>query len=396
MLLPCECVTRMEFITTTVTILLLGIPAFWIGIQLAQWILLVIHEAGHAVAAWFLGLEIAEIRLGFGRRIFERRFGRLGVRIARYPICGWVMAFPTVATGFRMQWCLFVLGGPLASALAYAALFVIGPEKAWYFEWSWSWVLYAFGRTVRYMSLWTLIVTVFPRRCRLYGQCALTDGLQLWMLFFLGRSGAARVFANLQGHRARLLWARGKRDEATVILREAQVSAGLESDLATCAHIAVFHAEQGRVDEAMRTLRELLTETARDKEVHAAVADAFCLVVIHGNLVGELPEAEQIIRKAIARCPDEILLNVSLGGILYEQGRYVDALKALKALDDAGQEPLPLGAAIRAACFARLSQRGDDIDAAWRRAQEAKSACPGHPLVKRLLAGLAVDVRLSS
>lgn len=127
-----------------------------------------------------------------------------------------------------------------------------------------------------------------------------------------------------------------------MILREAQVSAGLESDLATCAHIAVFHAEQGRVDEAMRTLRELLTETARDKEVHAAVADAFCLVVIHGNLVGELPEAEQIIRKAIARCPDEILLNVSLGGILYEQGRYVDALKALKALDDAGQEPLPL------------------------------------------------------
>ena len=165
------------------------------------------------------------------------------------------------------------------------------------------------------MSLWTLIVTVFPRRCRLYGQCALTDGLQLWMLFFLGRSGAARVFANLQGHRARLLWARGKRDEATVILREAQVSAGLESDLATCAHIAVFHAEQGRVDEAMRTLRELLTETARDKEVHAAVADAFCLVVIHGNLVGELPEAEQIIRKAIARCPDEILLNVSLAGM---------------------------------------------------------------------------------
>ena len=386
----------MEFITTTVTILLLGIPAVLIALNVAQWALLVIHELGHAVAGWLMRMEIVEVRLGSGTEVIAKRFGRLKIHIETRPAFGWVLAFPTSVKGYRLRWFLFILGGPLASALAYVFLVEVGPVKAWYFEWSWSWVLYAFGRTVRYMSLWTLIVTVFPRRCRLYGQCALTDGLQLWMLFFLGRSGAARVFANLQGHRARLLWARGKRDEATVILREAQVSAGLESDLATCAHIAVFHAEQGRVDEAMRTLRELLTETARDKEVHAAVADAFCLVVIHGNLVGELPEAEQIIRKAIARCPDEILLNVSLGGILYEQGRYVDALKALKALDDAGQEPLPLGAAIRAACFARLSQRGDDIDAAWRRAQEAKSACPGHPLVKRLLAGLAVDVRLSS
>ena len=386
----------MEFITTTVTILLLGIPAVWIGLQVAQWILLVIHELGHAVAGWFMGLEVVEIRLGAGRRILKRRFGCLGVRIAKYPVCGWVLAFPTVSKGFRMQWFLFILGGPLVSALAYAVLFSVGPQQAWYFEWSWSWVLYAFGRTVRYMSLWTLIVTLWPRRCRLYGQIAFTDGLQLWMLLFLGKRGAAKVYANLQGHRARLLWSQGKRDEATAILREAQASAGLESDLAACAHIAVFHAEQGRVDDAMLKLRELLVTTERDKEAYAGVADAFCSVVIYAGLAAQLPEAEQIIRKAIVRCPDEASLSVSLCGILYEEGQYEEALKVLKAVDHDSLDTLPFGQALMAACLARLSLRAGVVEDAWLHAKDAKSACPDHPLVQRLLDSLAVEVRLSS
>ena len=104
----------MEFITTTVTILLLGIPAVLIGLYLAEWILLVIHELGHAVAGWFVGLEVVEIRLGFGTKIFARDFGRLSVCIAKYPICGWVLAFPPSVKGYRMRCFLFVLGGPLA------------------------------------------------------------------------------------------------------------------------------------------------------------------------------------------------------------------------------------------------------------------------------------------
>lgn len=386
----------MEFITTTVTILLLGIPAVLIGLYLAEWILLVIHELGHAVAGWFMGLEVVEIRLGAGTKVIAGRFGRLNVRIAKYPICGWVLAFPTSVKGYRMRWLLFVLGGPLASALAYVFLVEIGPVKAWYFEWSWTWVLYAFQRTVRYMSLWTLLVTLWPRRCQLYGQLALSDGLQMLMMIFLGRAGVTKVFAYVQAHRARLLWAERRRDEAAVLLQEAQASPDLEADLAFHANIAVSHAEQGRVDEAMRTLRELLPKAEGDREVYGEVADAFCSVVIYASLAAELPAAEQIIRKAIERCPEEISLNVSLGGILYERGQYEEAHQILKAVNYASQEPLPLGQAFMAACLAHLSLCAGDVEGAWSYAKEAKFVCPDHPLVKRLLDLMKTEVAFSA
>ena len=386
----------MEFITTTVTILLLGIPAVLIGLYVAEWILLVIHELGHAVAGWFMGFEVVEIRLGFGTKIFARRFGRLSIRIAKYPICGWVLAFPTSVKCCRMRWLLFVLGGPLASALAYVFLVEIGPVKAWYFEWSWTWVLYAFQRTVRYMSLWTLLVTLWPRRCRLYGQSALSDGLQMLMILFLGKAGATKVFAYMQGHRARLLWAEGRRDEAVALIREAQALPDLEVDLAFHANMAAFHAEQGRVDEAMRTLRELLPKAESDREVYSEVADAFCSVVILAGLAAELPEAEQIIRRAIARCPDEVSLNVSLGGILYERGRHEEAHQILKAVNWASREPLPLGQALMAACLAHLSLHDCDVKGAWSYAKDAKIVCPDHPLVKRLLDLVKIEVTFSS
>lgn len=387
----------MEFITTTVTILLLGIPAVLIGLYLAEWILLVIHELGHAVAGWFMGLEVVEIRLGFGAKIFARNFGRLRVCIAKYPLCGWVVVFPSSMKGYRMRRFLCVLGGPLASGLAYLFLVEFGPVKAWYFDWSWTWVLYAFQRTVRYMSLWTLLVTLWPRRCRLYGQSVLSDGLELLRMFLLERAEATRESAYLQANRARLLWAKGKRDEAVALLGETQASPELEVDLAFQARIAALHAEQGRADEAMRTLRELLPKAESDRrEVYAEVADAFCSVVIYASLSAELPEAEQIIRKAIARCPDEISLNVSLGGILYERGQYEEAHQILKAVNWASREPLPLGQALMAACLAHLSLRDCDVKGAWSYAKDAKLVCPDHPHVKRLLDLIKIEVTFSS
>ena len=376
---------RMEFITTTVAVLLLGIPAVLIGLYVAEWLLLVIHELGHAVAGWVMGLEVVEIRLGFGTKVFSWEFGRLSVRIAKYPLCGWVLAFPTSVKGYRTRWFLFVLGGPLASAMAYAFLVEVGPVNAWYFEWSWTWVLYAFQRTVRYMALWTLLVTLWPRRCQLYERCMLSDGLELLRMLTLERAEATRESAYVQANRARLLWADGRRDEAVALLGETQTSPDMEVDMAFQANIAVLHAEQGRVDEAMRTLRELLPKAEAEGEVYGEVADAFCFVVVYGGLAAELPQAEQLIRKVIARCPDEISLNVSLGGILYEQGRYEEAHQILKAVNYASRESLPLGQAFMAACLARLSLRDGDVDGAWSYANEAKFHCPDHPLVKRLL-----------
>ena len=365
----------MEFITTTVTILLLGIPAVLIALNVAQWALLVIHELGHAVAGWLMRMEIVEVRLGSGTEVIAKRFGRLKIHIETRPAFGWVLAFPTSVKGYRLRWFLFILGGPLASALAYVFLVEVGPVKAWYFEWSWTWLLYAFQRTVRYMSLWMLLVSLWPRRSRLFGEQMLSDGLQMLMMLFLGEAGATKVFAYVQAHRARFLWAEGRRDESLEIFREAQALPGREQDLSFSVIMASAMAEQGRVDEALEMLRELLRKAESDRSLYGEIAKEFGSIVIYDSRPAALPEAEQILRKAIAWCPDEISLNVTLGGILFEQGQYEEAHTILKALHYANREPLPVDHAITAAYLLHLSLRSGDSDA-WRYARRQKLFAP--------------------
>jgi predicted Zn-dependent protease len=110
------------------------------------------------------------------------------------------------------------------------------------------------------------------------------------------------------------------------------------------------------------------------------------LIVICENLAAEFPEAEQIIRKAIAACPDQITLSGTLGGILVEQGRHEEAAPLLKALNYVSPEPHEQ--AITAAYLAHTSLRSGDPEAARSYADKAMSVCPGHRLVKRLVRSL--------
>jgi tetratricopeptide (TPR) repeat protein len=339
-------------------------------------------------------MEIVEVRLGCGTEIITRRFGRLKIHVETRPAFGWVLAFPTGVKGYRSRWFLFILGGPLASALAYVFLVETGPVKAWYFEWSLSWVFYAIQRMVQYLSFWMLLVSLWPRRSRLYGQYALSDGLQMLMILFLGRAGATKVFAYEQAHRARFLWAEGRRDEALVVFREAKALPGSEQDLSFCAIMASAIAEQGRVDEALEMLRELLRKAGKDWEAYGEIADAFCSIVIYERRTAAFPEAEQMILKAIARCPDPTSLKGTLGGILFEQGRYSEACRLLETLHYASQKAPDL--AITGAYLAHLALRIRDKTAAQRYAEVAKFYGKDHRLVKRLMDSLEAELASST
>ncbi len=374
---------------TTIPIFLLGTAEVLIALYVALWLSLAIHELGHAVAGWFTGMEIIEIRLGSGTEIIALPFGRLTVRIATYPSQGWVLAFPTRAKFYRARWFLFALSGPLASALTFGFLDVISPVEARFLEWSWSWswVSCALQHTVRFVSLGVIFLTLWPRRCRLYGQEVLSDGFQLLQACFLGRADGVRLFAYGQANRARLVWAEGRRNKAVALLREAEAALGEEPDLRFCAIKASIIAEHGgQVDEALMMLRELLAKAESDWNLYGEIANVFGLIVICENLAAEFPEAEQIIRKAIAACPDQITLSGTLGGILVEQGRHEEAAPLLKALNYVSPEPHEQ--AITAAYLAHTSLRSGDPEAARSYADKAMSVCPGHRLVKRLVRSL--------
>ena len=76
----------------------------------------VVHELGHAIAAWFVGIPFHAI--SFDRLIFERRNGRLSCRIASQhpgpPAALWCL--PHATSAWRVA--VMILGGPLANLLA--------------------------------------------------------------------------------------------------------------------------------------------------------------------------------------------------------------------------------------------------------------------------------------
>jgi hypothetical protein len=79
-------------------------------------IIVVVHEAGHAVASLLLGHRIFEIRIGAGPAL-RLKAGSAHVLIGPLPVSGHVASGSTSASGFRWKRLVIVAAGPSMNAL---------------------------------------------------------------------------------------------------------------------------------------------------------------------------------------------------------------------------------------------------------------------------------------
>lgn len=96
----------------------LFILLFWVP-------LLVLHEAGHAIAARLLGWRVREIVIGFGRELWRWKLGETRVVIKLAPIEGYVLPAPTSAQHMRLKSALIYAAGPGAELLLLAAMLLV-------------------------------------------------------------------------------------------------------------------------------------------------------------------------------------------------------------------------------------------------------------------------------
>ena len=87
--------------------------------------MLVLHEMGHAVAARLLGWDVREIVIGFGRDLWQWRFGATRVRIKLAPVEGYVLPAPRDARHVRLKSMLIYAAGPGAELLLLAVLILL-------------------------------------------------------------------------------------------------------------------------------------------------------------------------------------------------------------------------------------------------------------------------------
>jgi regulator of sigma E protease len=101
----------------------------YLGIFVLLSLLIVIHEAGHLLAAKLTGIPVAGFSVGFGPKVLARRWGRTEYALRAIPLGGFVQPAVSDESEFRMfdLWrrLVFFLGGPLANLVAALPLYAV-------------------------------------------------------------------------------------------------------------------------------------------------------------------------------------------------------------------------------------------------------------------------------
>jgi regulator of sigma E protease len=92
-------------------------------------LLILVHEAGHFVAARLAGIPVSGFSVGLGPRLWSRRWGRTEYVLRAFPLGGFVVPAVSSDREFRIiplgRRLAFFLGGPLANLALAIPLFGI-------------------------------------------------------------------------------------------------------------------------------------------------------------------------------------------------------------------------------------------------------------------------------
>jgi regulator of sigma E protease len=99
----------------------------YLGTLVLLGLLIFIHEAGHFAAARLVGIPVSEFSVGFGPRLWSRRWGRTEYSLRALPLGGFVVPGVSSDSEFRAfelrRRLAFFLGGPLANLVVAVHLF---------------------------------------------------------------------------------------------------------------------------------------------------------------------------------------------------------------------------------------------------------------------------------
>jgi regulator of sigma E protease len=99
----------------------------YLGTLVLLSLLILIHEAGHFAAARLMGIPVSGFSVGFGPRLWSRRWGRTEYSLRALPLGGFVVPGVSSDSEFRAfqlrRRLAFFLGGPLANLVVAVPLF---------------------------------------------------------------------------------------------------------------------------------------------------------------------------------------------------------------------------------------------------------------------------------
>jgi hypothetical protein len=357
----------------------------WIAGLLLSYLLVLIHESGHILAARCVGIKITEMTIGHWRRLFTFRIGGLNVVIRAAPDSGFVRPESSrqLASAWRMA--IFVSGGIAAEALV---LFQ-------------TWQSLGFPRQVAsfaelfaafsfVMLLWLgalhVLTNLWPHQGTVGGSRLPTDGALLFGLWRSRHQRTNQAALIMLGAQIDGLIREGRRPEALEMLEEFRTRHPENPQLTQVA--AHLYAELGDTHRSESLLRELLAQPLGAEKL-AEILDSIACLPIYYDRPDLLHAADAWTNDALRLAPQAITLKGTRGSVLIELGRLDEGVALLREVMK--QSECPLDHAISAAYLAKAHHlRGETADMRLWLAK-AKSAGVDHRLVKRVVAELETN-----
>jgi len=287
------------------------------------WMLIVPHEAGHALAARLSGYSVYRIVIGTGRRIGTLTVFDVPVEIHAIPLGGLTSFLARTAPVTRLRHIVVVVAGPLVHVTILWAALRFGAD-AWRSERVFEELAPVSALVVA--SVVGLIANLWPSR----GGRTASDGARLLSLVFKRRPEFAETSRGGAAQRVGFLLLRERLSEAESAAKSALAEYPADYRLQILLSAALLN--QHRYIEGRELLLDMLGQTAPDRSLEAIVRNNLAWANL--NLADEslADEARAMSAAAYRLIPWEAYV-VSTHGCV--EAFYGDAVKAVSLLDQA-------------------------------------------------------------
>jgi hypothetical protein len=363
----------------------ISFPLWFAVIYTLCWVVLIVHELGHVLAAILTRQHIFDVHLGLFKPRWRIRLGNVALWLGLVPVRGFTEAYPVKSTNLR--WRLFTLAaaGPLASGLLCFASWSLDERLGASYR-SDNW----FYSTLQPLTLLAGCVTVASLVAN--GK-SVTDGQRLRATLFGGNLDARPYLHAFQYRHGLNLIGAGETVRGCRWLHRGMRSADFVRSPELRLVFAQFFVIAGSyLEDAKRLMREELDDPAGYAGNHAQwlqLADACASAVLFANRTELLAVAKQLTEIAVRRFPHVITLKGTLGSLCFELDDREQAESLLREVYTTSTAALDRG--ITAAYLAVFALRKQRQNEACEFVIAARENAEGHPLVVRVLKEAGLD-----
>lgn len=275
-----------------------------------------LHELGHAVAAWVLGVPVYKIQLGwYGRLLYRRRFGRCELEMRLSLLGGIVQPAWRSTWGYRCRSIIIYVAGPLASISATVSIYLF--LQARFDIWG-SWL----GFGLIYAVVSELMQNLYPRSIATARGNLANDGLGILLTLIIPTAEIRKVREHYYFSECAALLEQDRIAEARQCCE-----AGLkhfEHSLHLTMMLGLCELEDNQLETARDIFQNLLTHPDCTPEFAALLRTYLAWACLLTADKARLPEALLESKRSIDALPWLPEVQGTRGSVLVEAGE-VDA-----------------------------------------------------------------------